>query len=44
VTKKPDPLLAARTAFYAGQIMPKNYYEKVGGDDGFNPSRSEADT
>jgi peptide/nickel transport system substrate-binding protein len=36
VTKKPDPLLAARTAFYAGQIMPKAYYEKVGGDDGFN--------
>jgi len=36
VTKKPDPLLAARTAFYAGQIMPKGYYEKVGGDDGFN--------
>jgi peptide/nickel transport system substrate-binding protein len=36
VTKRPDPLLAARTAFYAGQIMPKAYFEKVGGDDGFN--------
>ena len=35
VTKKPDPLLAARTAFYAGQIMPKAYFEKVR-DDEFN--------
>ena len=26
VTKQPDPLLAARTAFYAGQIMPKDYF------------------
>jgi peptide/nickel transport system substrate-binding protein len=34
-TKKPDPLLAARTAFYAGQIMPKAYFQKVG-DDEFN--------
>ena len=33
VTKKPDPLLAARTAFYAGQIMPKAYFEKVGADE-----------
>ena len=35
VTKQPDPLLAARTAFYAGQIMPKAYFQKVG-DDEFN--------
>ncbi len=34
-TKKPDPLLAARTAFYAGQIMPKAYFQKAG-DDEFN--------
>ncbi|HSB79463.1 MAG TPA: ABC transporter substrate-binding protein [Candidatus Methylomirabilis sp.] len=34
-TKQPDPLLAARTAFYAGQIMPKAYFQKVG-DDEFN--------
>jgi len=33
ITKKPDPLLAARTAFYAGQIMPKGYFEKVGADE-----------
>ena len=33
ITKKPDPLLAARTAFYAGQIMPKAYFEKVGADE-----------
>ncbi len=33
VTKKPDPLLAARVAFYAGQIMPKGYLEKVGADE-----------
>jgi len=31
-TKKPDPLLAARLAFYAGQIVPKKYLEAVGGD------------
>jgi peptide/nickel transport system substrate-binding protein len=31
-TKKPDPLLAARTAFYGGQIVPKKYLEAVGGD------------
>lgn len=35
VTKQPDPLLAARTAFYAGQIMPKDYFTKVK-DDEFN--------
>jgi peptide/nickel transport system substrate-binding protein len=35
VTKKPDPLLADRTAFYAGQIMPKDYFTKVK-DDEFN--------
>ena len=34
-TKQPDPLLAARVAFYAGQIMPKAYFQKVG-DDEFN--------
>ena len=33
VTKKPDPLLAARTAFYAGQILPKAYFQKVGEDE-----------
>jgi peptide/nickel transport system substrate-binding protein len=33
ITKKPDPLLAARTAYYAGQIMPKAYFEKVGADE-----------
>lgn len=33
ITKKPDPLMAARTAFYAGQIMPKGYFEKVGADE-----------
>jgi peptide/nickel transport system substrate-binding protein len=35
VTKKPDPLLPARLAFYGGQIMPKKYFQTVG-DDGFN--------
>lgn len=34
-TKQPDPLLAARVAFYAGQVMPKTYFQKVG-DDEFN--------
>ncbi len=34
-TKQPDPLLAARVAFYAGQVMPKAYFQKVG-DDEFN--------
>src|SRR6266513_4452057 len=29
-TKKPDPLLAARLAFYGGQILPKKYLEQVG--------------
>ncbi len=32
-TKKPDPLLAARLAFYGGQIVPRKYLEKVGGDE-----------
>ena len=31
-TKKPDPLLAARSAFYGGQIVPKKYVEVSGGD------------
>src|SRR6202047_3209052 len=31
-TKKPDPLLAARLAFYGGQIVPKKYLESVGSD------------
>ncbi|HET7875289.1 MAG TPA: ABC transporter substrate-binding protein [Methylomirabilota bacterium] len=31
-TKKPDPLLAARLAFYGGQIVPRKYLEAVGGD------------
>ena len=31
-TKKPDPLLAARLAFYGGQIVPKKYLESVGPD------------
>src|SRR5206468_12952679 len=35
VTKKPDPLLPARLAFYGGQIIPKKYLESVG-NDGFN--------
>src|SRR3989442_641771 len=29
-TKKPDPLLAARVAFYGGQIVPKKYLGAVG--------------
>jgi peptide/nickel transport system substrate-binding protein len=29
-TKKPDPLLPARLAFFGGQIMPKRYFEAVG--------------
>jgi peptide/nickel transport system substrate-binding protein len=29
-TKKPDPLLAARLAFYGGQIVPRKYLEAVG--------------
>src|SRR5262249_36327695 len=32
VTKKPDPLLPARLAFYGGQIIPKKYFEPVGAD------------
>jgi len=35
ITKKPDPLMPARVAYYAGQIMPKAYFQKVG-DDEFN--------
>ena len=31
-TKKPDPLLPARLGFYAGQIMPKKYFESVGAE------------
>jgi peptide/nickel transport system substrate-binding protein len=31
-TKKPDPLLPARLAFYGGQIVPKKHLEAVGGD------------
>src|SRR5690349_2539558 len=31
-TKKPDPLLAARLAFYGGQIAPKKYVESVGSE------------
>src|SRR6266850_2384731 len=31
-TKKPDPLLAARLAFYGGQIVPKKYVGSVGND------------
>jgi len=34
-TKKPDPLLPARLAFYGGQIVPRRYLESVGAD-GFN--------
>src|SRR5205085_10748443 len=34
-TKKPDPLLPARLAFYGGQIVPKKYLEQVG-PEGFN--------
>lgn len=34
-TKTPDPLLPARLAFYGGEIMPKDYFTKVGAD-GFN--------
>lgn len=32
-TKKPDPLLPARLAFYGGQIVPKRYLERVGPDE-----------
>jgi peptide/nickel transport system substrate-binding protein len=31
-TKKPDPLLPARLAFYGGQVVPKKHLERVGGD------------
>jgi peptide/nickel transport system substrate-binding protein len=31
-TKKPDPLLPGRLAFYGGQIVPKRYLEQVGPD------------
>ncbi len=32
-TKKPDPLLPARLAFYGGQIVPQKYIQKVGNDE-----------
>jgi peptide/nickel transport system substrate-binding protein len=31
-TKKPDPLIPARLAFYGGQIVPKKYLSQVGPD------------
>src|SRR5687768_3845164 len=31
-TKKPDPLLPARLAFYGGQIVPEKYLKAVGAD------------
>jgi peptide/nickel transport system substrate-binding protein len=31
-TRKPDPLLPARLAYYGGQIVPKKYVEQVGND------------
>ncbi len=31
-TKKPDPLLPARLAFYGGQIVPRKYLEQVGAE------------
>jgi len=31
-TKKPDPLLPARLAFYAGQIVPEKYVKAVGAE------------
>jgi len=31
-TKKPDPLIPARLAFYGGQIVPKKYLTQVGPD------------
>jgi peptide/nickel transport system substrate-binding protein len=33
VTKKPDPLLPARLAYYGGQIIPRSYFERVGPDE-----------
>src|SRR2546428_761774 len=45
-TKKPDPLLPARLAFYGGQIVPQKYVEKAGNDEvnakpiGTGPGRS----
>src|SRR5437867_4227989 len=32
-TKKPDPLLPARLAFYGGQMVPKKYVEASGNDE-----------
>jgi peptide/nickel transport system substrate-binding protein len=32
-TKKPDPLLPARLAFYGGQIVPEKYLKKVGAEE-----------
>jgi peptide/nickel transport system substrate-binding protein len=31
-TKRPDPLLPARLAYYGGQILPKGYFTEVGPD------------
>lgn len=31
-TRKPDPLLPARLAFYGGQIVPRKYLEAIGAD------------
>ncbi len=31
-TRKPDPLLPARLAFYGGQIVPRRYLERVGAE------------
>jgi peptide/nickel transport system substrate-binding protein len=31
-TKKPDPLLPARLAFYGGQIIPEKYFKEVGAE------------
>lgn len=33
ITKVPDPLLPARLASWGGQIIPKQYFEKVGTDE-----------
>ena len=37
-TKKPDPLLPGRLAFYGGQIVPKKYVESAGNDE-YDPYR-----
>ncbi len=33
ITKKPNPLLADRLAFYGGQMIPVDYFKKVGADE-----------